>query len=104
MSTLHVGTLYVVEEILREERRPMRLRAIVEAAGPRLPTRSRTPIRVVSRDLHRDIQRRGEDSPFISVGPGRFALRELVDDQRREGGGGADEASASARHSQRGQR
>ncbi len=73
-----MSTLNVVEDILRERAVPMAVREIVEAAGPRLPTRSKTPDTVVARDLAMDIKRRGGESKFTRVSPGRYTLRELV--------------------------
>jgi HB1/ASXL restriction endonuclease-like protein with HTH domain len=74
-----MSTLNVVEEVLRERRVPMVVREIVEAAGERLPTKSRTPDTVVARDLSMDIKRRGPESPFIRTSPGKYTLRSLVD-------------------------
>jgi hypothetical protein len=73
-----MSTLSVVEEVLRERQVPMVVREIVEVAGERLPTKSRTPDTVVARDLSMDIKRRGNDSPFIRVSPGKYTLRALV--------------------------
>jgi hypothetical protein len=72
-----MSTLAVVEEILRETQVPMSVRQIVERAGSRLPTRSKTPDTVVARDLSMDIKRRGEESVFIRTSPGRYAIREI---------------------------
>lgn len=72
-----MSTLVVVEEILRETQVPMSVRQIVELAGDRLPTKSKTPDTVVARDLSMDIKRRGEDSLFVRTSPGRYSLREL---------------------------
>src|SRR6185503_6697188 len=68
----------VVEEILRETAAPMSVREIVERAGVRLPSKSKTPDTVVARDLSMDIKRRGETSLFIRTSPGRYTLRTLV--------------------------
>jgi hypothetical protein len=73
-----MSTLNVVEEVLRERRVPMVVREIVEAAGERLPTKSRTPDTVVARDLSMDIKRRGLESAFIRTSPGKYTLRQLV--------------------------
>src|SRR5687768_4783130 len=73
-----MSTLFVVEEVLREKRTPLVVREIVEAAGERLPTKSRTPDTVVARDLSMDIKKRGEESKFIRVSPGRYTLREYA--------------------------
>jgi hypothetical protein len=73
-----MSTLAVVEEILRETRVPMSVRDIVERAGERLPTKSKTPDTVVARDLSMDIKKRGESSKFIRTAPGRYTMRELV--------------------------
>lgn len=72
-----MSTLAVVEEILRETQVPMSVRQIVEYAGSRLPTRSKTPDTVVARDLSMDIKRKGETSVFIRTAPGRYAIREI---------------------------
>ena len=73
-----MSTLHVVEEVLRERRTPMVVREIVEVAGQRLPTRSRTPDTVVARDLAMDLKRRGGDSLFARVAPGKYTLREYA--------------------------
>jgi hypothetical protein len=73
-----MSTLNIVEEVLREVRDPIVVKEIVRLAGDRLPTRSKTPDTVVARDLAMDIIRRGEDSKFARVSPGKYTLRELV--------------------------
>src|SRR5437870_4086545 len=73
-----MSTLAVVEEILRETAVPMSVREIVERAGVRLPSKSKTPDTVVARDLSMDIKKRGEGSLFIRTSPGRYTLRALV--------------------------
>src|ERR1700749_4001648 len=73
-----MSTLAVVEEILRETSVPMSVREIVERAGPRLPSKSKTPDTVVARDLAMDIKRQGDASRFVRTSPGRYTLRELV--------------------------
>jgi hypothetical protein len=80
-----MSTLAVVEEVLRETRTPLVVREIVEIAGARLPTRSRTPDTVVARDLAMDIKRRGEQSLFARVAPGRYTLREYANLARGTG-------------------
>lgn len=72
-----MSTLAVVEEILRETAVPMSVREIVERAGVRLPSKSKTPDTVVARDLSMDIKRKGEGSLFIRSSPGRYTLRAL---------------------------
>src|SRR5215218_6851136 len=72
-----MSTLAVVEEILRETAVPMSVREIVERAGSRLPSKSKTPDTVVARDLSMDIKKRGEGSIFVRTSPGRYTLREL---------------------------
>lgn len=72
-----MSTLTVVEQILRDTRTPMSVRQIVEHAGERLPTRSKTPDTVVARDLSMDLKKKGEDSIFIRTAPGRYSLREI---------------------------
>jgi len=73
-----MSTLAVVEEILRETAVPMSVREIVERAGARLPSKSKTPDTVVARDLSMDIKKKGEASLFIRTSPGR--LRYLTSD------------------------
>lgn len=72
-----MSTLAVVEEILRETAVPMSVREIVERAGARLPSKSKTPDTVVARDLSMDIKRKGEGSTFVRSSPGRYTLRAL---------------------------
>jgi hypothetical protein len=73
-----MSTLSVVEEILRTTGAPISVREIVERAGARLPSKSKTPDTVVARDLAMDIKRQGETSRFVRTSPGRYTLRELV--------------------------
>src|SRR6476620_3576430 len=73
-----MSTLAVVEEILRETEVPMSVREIVERAGQRLPSKSKTPDTVVARDLSMDIKKKGEGSLFIRTSPGRYTLRALA--------------------------
>jgi hypothetical protein len=73
-----MSTLAVVEDILRETATPMSVREIVERAGARLPSKSKTPDTVVARDLSMDIKRKGETSLFVRTSPGRYTLRTLA--------------------------
>jgi len=73
-----MSTLAVVEDILRETAVPMSVREIVERAGARLPSKSKTPDTVVARDLSMDIKRKGESSLFVRTTPGRYTLRALA--------------------------
>jgi len=73
-----MSTLAVVEEILRETAVPMSVREIVERAGARLPSKSKTPDTVVARDLSMDIKRKGDSSLFTRTSPGRYTLRGLA--------------------------
>jgi len=73
-----MSTLAVVEEILRETSVPMSVREIVEHAGVRLPSKSKTPDTVVARDLSMDIKKKGEASLFVRSSPGRYTLRALA--------------------------
>lgn len=73
-----MSTLAVVEEILRETAVPMSVREIVERAGVRLPSKSKTPDTVVARDLSMDLKRKGEGSLFVRTSPGRYTLRALA--------------------------
>jgi hypothetical protein len=73
-----MSTLAVVEEILRETAVPMSVREIVERAGTRLPSKSKTPDTVVARDLSMDIKKKGEGSLFVRTSPGRYTLRVLA--------------------------
>jgi hypothetical protein len=80
-----MSTLAVVEEILRETSIAMSVREIVERAGSRLPSKSKTPDTVVARDLSMDIKKRGDGSIFIRTSPGRYTLRELYSRQLMQG-------------------
>jgi len=73
-----MSTLAVVEEILRETAVPMSVREIVERAGVRLPSKSKTPDTVVARDLSMDIKKKGDASLFCRTSPGRYTLRTLA--------------------------
>ena len=73
-----MSTLAVVEEILRETAVPMSVREIVERAGARLPSKSKTPDTVVARDLSMDIKKKGDASLFVRTSPGRYTLRALA--------------------------
>ena len=73
-----MSTLAVVEDILRETAVPMSVREIVERAGARLPSKSKTPDTVVARDLSMDIKKKGEGSLFVRTTPGRYTLRALA--------------------------
>ena len=73
-----MSTLAVVEDILRETAVPMSVREIVERAGARLPSKSKTPDTVVARDLSMDIKRKAEASLFVRTSPGRYTLRTLA--------------------------
>jgi hypothetical protein len=71
-----VSTLDVVAEVLREfAPRALCVREIVQHAGDRLPTASRTPATVVRRDLAIDIRTFGETSRFARVDRGKFLLK-----------------------------
>src|SRR5689334_24953674 len=85
-----MSTLAVVEEILRETAVPMSVREIVERAGARLPSKSKTPDTVVARDLSMDIKKKGEGSLFIRTSPGRYTLRALVSQPVANAPAGAD--------------
>lgn len=82
-----MSTLAVVEEILRETAVPMSVREIVERAGVRLPSKSKTPDTVVARDLSMDIKRKGEGSLFVRTSPGRYTLRALASATTTQGNG-----------------
>ncbi len=73
-----MSTLAMVEQVMRETKTPMSVRDIVETAGERLPTRSKTPDTVVARDLSMDIKRHGEESRFVRTAPGRYTMREFI--------------------------
>jgi hypothetical protein len=73
-----MSTLSVVEDILRETAIPMSVREIVQRAGTRLPSKSKTPDTVVARDLALDIKRKGDASRFARTSPGRYTLRDLA--------------------------
>jgi uncharacterized protein (UPF0147 family) len=77
-GTTVMSTLAVVEEILRETSVPMSVREIVERAGARLPSKSKTPDTVVARDLSMDIKKKADTSLFVRTSPGRYTLRTLA--------------------------
>lgn len=87
-----MSTLAVVEEILRETAVPMSVREIVQRAGVRLPSKSKTPDTVVARDLSLDIKRKGETSRFTRTSPGRYTLREIAARTGETTGNGATAA------------
>ncbi len=80
-----MSTLAVVEDILRETAVPMSVREIVERAGARLPSKSKTPDTVVARDLSMDIKKKGEGSLFVRTTPGRYTLRALASTELARG-------------------
>lgn len=90
-----MSTLAVVEDILRETAVPMSVREIVQRAGTRLPSKSKTPDTVVARDLALDIKRKGDASRFARTSPGRYTLRDLAG-QSVPVGRGADAAAPMA--------
>jgi DNA (cytosine-5)-methyltransferase 1 len=72
-----VSTLDVVAEVLREVApRALRAREIVQIAGRRLPTESRTPATVVSRDLALDVMKK--ESRFLRVERGEFVIKHAL--------------------------
>ncbi len=74
-----MSTLDVVADVLREiAPRALKARQIAELAGDRLPTASRTPETVVSRDLAIDVRDRGAASRFLRVDRGAFVLKEAL--------------------------
>lgn len=95
-----MSTLTVVEEILHEALVPMSVREIVERAGARLPSKSKTPDTVVARDLAMDIKKHGEGSLFIRTSPGRYTLRALASlrlvDGAAEDSGATDRADETS--------
>ena len=91
-----MSTLAVVEEILRETAVPMSVREIVQRAGVRLPSKSKTPDTVVARDLSLDIKRKGESSRFTRTSPGRYTLREIAARLGESTGSGAPAAAPLA--------
>jgi hypothetical protein len=89
-----MSTLAVVEEILRETASPLSVKEIVERAGSRLPSKSKTPDTVVARDLSMDIKKKGDTSLFVRTSPGRYTLRELA--SRTETNGNANRPEATS--------
>jgi len=71
-------TLDVCIEVLRKLGEPVRVKDIVAAAGDRLPTNSKTPETVVSRDLAMNIIWWGAASEVVRTEPGLYTLRELI--------------------------
>jgi hypothetical protein len=95
-GTTVMSTLAVVEEILRETAAPMSVREIVERAGARLPSKSKTPDTVVARDLSMDIKRKGDTSLFVRTSPGRYTLRALAGGVLTEGAAALRAATPSS--------
>jgi len=91
-----MSTLAVVEEILRETAVPMSVREIVERAGARLPSKSKTPDTVVARDLSMDIKKKGDTSLFVRTSPGRYTLRTLAAGVLAADGGAALRSAAGS--------
>lgn len=91
-----MSTLAVVEEVLRETAVPMSVREIVERAGARLPSKSKTPDTVVARDLSMDIKRKGDTSLFARTSPGRYTLRTLAGSVMASDGAAALRSAASS--------
>ncbi len=79
-----MSTLPVIEEILRDAEHPLSVREIVELAGNKLPTKSKTPDTVVARDLSMDIKKKGDTSQFVRTSPGRYAVRDKAERWQRE--------------------
>ncbi len=74
-----MSTLDVVAEVLREVApRALKAREITALARDRLPTASRTPETVVSRDLALDVKHNGAASRFLRVDRGAFVLKEAL--------------------------
>lgn len=73
----------------------MSVREIVEHGGADLPTRSKTPMTVVARDLAMDIKNKGAASAYIRTAPGRFTLREPVANQPPSSGEVVDMVQAA---------
>ena len=74
-----MSTLGVVAEILREVApRALKAHQIADLAGGRLPTSSKTPETVVSRDLALEVRDKGASSRFIRVDRGEFVLKEAL--------------------------
>jgi len=69
------ANLPVVEAVLKEAGEPLRIAQIIELAGNRLLTRSRTPRNVIAKELALDV-RDNPHSIFKRLEPGLFALKE----------------------------
>jgi hypothetical protein len=67
--------LPIVVEALKALGEPTRVVNLCEVIGDRLPTRSRKPTSVVSRDLALSV-RDDPKTPFIRTAPGVYALAE----------------------------
>lgn len=65
--------LPIVIEILQSARKPLHVRRICELAADRLPTKSKTPVNSVSRDLALSIQR-DPNTPFSRHKRGVYGL------------------------------
>jgi hypothetical protein len=91
-----MSTLAVVEEILRETAVPMSVKEIVERAGTKLPSKSKTPDTVVARDLSMDLKKKGDASMFVRTSPGRYTMRDLWNARRQQPAPGVTEVTPPA--------
>ena len=76
------GNIDVIREVLLAAGAPISVRKIIELAGGRLCTQSRTPSNVIARDLAMEIIRNRDASEFVRTAPGRYTLRALRDTGR----------------------
>jgi hypothetical protein len=67
--------LDVCRDVMLGEGRPLSVREIVLIAGDSLPTRSKNPENVLSRDLSMSVKW-DPMSPFVRVSPGLYYLRD----------------------------
>lgn len=70
--------LDIVEELLRQENRPLRVRDLVRLADGQFCTKSKQPQNVVSRDLSMDIKLNPR-TRFRRIEEGVYALKENND-------------------------
>jgi len=71
----------VAEALFERYREPMSARQLVDRAigHKMLDSGGKTPWQTMKAKLSVDIRRRGDSSPFVRTGPGRFYLRRLID-------------------------
>ena len=74
------GSVEVIADVLARAQDPLDANDIVAIAGSCLPTRSRTPVTAIRRDIALEIKHNGNRSLFVRVYPGHYVLRSRLDE------------------------